>query len=224
MKHIAKLFLTALAVLMLSRAHGDEITEASGIHDACNAGALLDASGIPYKVVVFQSSTRDEAGCIYEVGGVNYLYTPAGSAKINMDRLADIPLERVSRSQVFRISDGDRDINNGCLVFATCAYASYKRNPHITWAGIIAAQIIDVNNYGENDGGARMTGHAITAYEDDHRRIFIAENGEEPREVDQMTERAQAGDRSWHDSSALVYCDHHIQGITSFKDEFGRPR
>jgi hypothetical protein len=224
MNHIAKLFLTALAVLMLAKAYGDEITEASGIHDACNAGALLDKSGISYKVVVFQSSTRDEAGCIYDVGGVPYLYTPAGSAKVNMDRLADIPLERVPRSEVLRISDGDRDIENGCLVFATCAYAEYKRNPHITWAGIIAAQIVNVSNLGYDGGEVRSTGHAITAFEDDHRRIFIAENGDEPRELDQMTQLAQAGDRSWHDSSALVYCDHHIQGITSFKDEFGRPR
>jgi hypothetical protein len=225
MNHLAKLLLTLVSLVLIIRAYGGDFSDASGIDDACAAGALLDVNHVPYKVVVFGSGSRSEAGCIYQVNGVSYLYTPAGSAKINPDEVSQIPLERVSRDDVFRISDGNHRIHNGCLVFATCAYAQYKRNPHIAWAGIIAVQVINVDSLGgDGPGLTSLTGHAITAFEDDNRQIFIQENGEDPKKLDQMTELAQAGDKSWHDSSTLVYCDHHIQGLTSFKDEFGRPR
>ena len=226
MKHLAKLLLTALSVLMLVRAYGADVTDAAGIEDVCAAGAMLDQNHIPYKVVVLDSQTRNEAGCIYQVNGTSYLYTPAGSAMINPDEVAQVPLRRVSREEVFRIADGSSRIHNGCLVFATCAFAQYQRDPHVTWAGIIAAQVIDINNLGNDTESTvtKVTGHAITAFENDRREIFIQENGEEPRKLDTMTRLAQAGDDSWHDSSELIYCDHHIQGITSFKEQFGHPR
>jgi hypothetical protein len=66
-------------------------------------------------------------------------------------------------------------------------------------------------------------GHAITAYETDTREIYIQENGDEPRRVDWLTDKAQRGDKSWYDSSALIFADHHIQAITTFKDQMGRP-
>ena len=201
-----------------------ETSDASGIKEACIAGTLLDANRVSYRVVVFHSSTRDEAGCVYHSNGVSYLYTPLGSAKINPTELSQVPLETVGRNEVFRIADGDREIRNGCLVYATCAYTGYKRDPHIRWAGIIAARVVNINNFGDDGTGQLgLTGHAITAFETDKRQIFIQENGEKPRLLDDMTEKAQAGDSSWHDSSALIYCDHHIQGITVFNCEFGRP-
>jgi hypothetical protein len=225
MKSITKLFLlTALSVLALPSRAAD-ISDATGIKDACVAGSLLDASGVRYRVVLFHSDTRDESGCIYSSEGSSYLYTPMGSAKINPAELGEITLQTVPRSEVFRIADGDRDIHNGCLVYATCAYAGYKRDPHITWAGIIAARVVNINNFGSDEGSQmNLTGHAITAFENDRREIFIQENGQEARKLDDMTELAQEGNTSWHDSSTLIYCDHHIQGITTFNCEFGHPR
>ena len=225
MKSITSLLvLTALTLLALPSRAGD-LTDATGIKDACIAGSLLDASGIRYRVVVFHSSNSDESGCIYNSDGASYLYTPMGSAKINPAELSEISLQNVPRSEVFRIADGDRDLRNGCLVYATCAYAGYKRNPHITWGGIIAARVVNINNLGSDEGSQmNLTGHAITAFENDRREIFIQENGEDARKIDSMTELAQEGNTSWHDSSALIYCDHHIQGITTFNCEFGRPR
>jgi hypothetical protein len=224
MKSILKLLLlTTMAGLAIS-AQAD-VSDANGIKDACMAGTLLEANRVPYRVVIFHSSDRDEAGCIYRANGSSYLYTPMGSAKINPAELTEVPLDDVSRNEVFHIADGDHGIRNGCLVYATCAYAQYKRDPHITWAGIIAARVVNINNYGGDEGGQlNLTGHAITAFENDKREIFIQENGGDPKKLDNMTERAQAGDMSWHDSSALIYCDHHIQGITTFSSEFGRPR
>ena len=213
-----------LALSAFSTAPASSFSDASGIHEACIAGTLLDANRVSYRVVVFHSDTRDEAGCVYRSNGVNYLYTPLGSARINPAELGQVPLETVPRSEVFRIADGDRDIRNGCLVYATCAYAEYKRDPHIRWAGIIAARVVNINNFGDDGSGQLgLTGHAITAFETDKRQIFIQENGEKPKMLEDMTEKAQAGDTSWHDSSALIYCDHHIQGITVFNCEFGRP-
>ena len=60
-------------------------------------------------------------------------------------------------------------------------------------------------------------GHAITAYETDRREVYIQENGDEPRRVDWLTAKAQRGDRSWYDSSALIFADHHIQGRDHFQ-------
>jgi hypothetical protein len=224
MKNPIRLLLLAAASLLSLQAYASD-SSVAGLKEACVAGSLLDANRIPYKVVIFRSSTSQEAGCIYDVNGVSYLYTVRGSAKINPAQVAKVPLERVSRDEVYQISDGSRELRNGCLVFATCAYSQYKQNPHIKWAGIIAAQVIAVNNYGGDSGAsiANLCGHAITAFENDRREIFIQEDGEEARKVDNMTELAQRGDTSWHDSSTLIYCDHHIQGITTFKDQFGRP-
>jgi hypothetical protein len=203
----------------------EDFSDVSGIKDACVAGSLLDANRIPYTVVVFHSLTEQGAGCLYRVNGEEYLYTVKGSAKVNPAQVAKVPLEKVPRDQVMRISDGDRGLRNGCMVFATCAFNQYKSDPHILWAGLIAAQIININSYGsEANYRASVTGHAITAFENDQREIFIQENGDEPRKVDQMTELAQRGDLSWHDSGALIYCDHHIQAVTAFKDQIGRPR
>lgn len=225
MKLTLKLLLTTTLSLFAISAHAD-ISDANGIKDACVAGSLLEAQRVPYRVVIFHSSTRDQAGCIYKANGASYLYTPMGSAKINAEEVDQVPLETVARNEVFRIADGDKDVRNGCLVYATCAYAEYKRDPHITWAGIIAARVVNINNFGSEDGAGQLslTGHAITAYENDKREIFIQENGDDPKKLDNMTELAQAGDKSWHDSSALIYCDHHIQGITTFNCEFGHPR
>jgi hypothetical protein len=225
MKSIIQLLILASFSLLALPSWASDISDATGIKDACVAGSLLDARGIRYRVVIFHSSDRDESGCIYNSNGDSYLYTKMGSAKINPAELAEISLQNVSRDEVFHIADGDRDLHNGCLVYATCAYAGYKRDPHITWAGIIAARVININNFGSEDGSQmNLTGHAITAFETDKREIFIQENGDEARKLDNMTELAQAGNTSWHDSSALIYCDHEIQGITTFNCEFGRPR
>jgi hypothetical protein len=225
MKNKIALMLFAAAALITSPAMASTYSDVAGIKEACVAGSLLDASHIPYKVVVCLAGRDSEAGCIYSVDGTSYLYTPKGSAKINPEAMDRVPLQRVPRSEVFAISDGSRQLRNGCLVYATCAYHQYQSDSHIRWAGIIAAQIVNINNYGMSSGETigGLGGHAITAFETDKREIFIAENGEAPRKVEQMTDLAQRGDRSWHDASSLVYCDHHIQGITTFKSEFGQP-
>jgi hypothetical protein len=225
MKNKIALLVIAAAAVVTSNAQASSYSDIAGIKDACVAGSLLDASGVPNKVVVCRASRDSEAGCIYSVDGTSYLYTPKGSAKVNPAQLDRVPLERVSRSEVAEISDGSRELKNGCLVFATCAFNQYHSDSHIKWAGIIAAQIVNIYgggmSSGETIGG--LGGHAITAFETDKREIFIQEDGEEPRKLDNMTELAQRGDRSWHDSSALIYCDRHIQGLSSFKSQFGRP-
>jgi hypothetical protein len=197
--------------------------DAEGIKDACTASVLLERSGISNQVVV----AAGEAGCIYTSDGVQYLYTTRGSAKINPAMLDQVALQRVPRSEVYAIGNGRRDIRNGCLVFATCAYASYRHDSHIVWAGIVAAKILAASDgYGYSGGGESfggMNGHALTAFENDQREVFIQENGDAPRKNDHLTEMAQSGDRSWCDSGTLAYCDHRIQGFTSFKGEFGHP-
>jgi hypothetical protein len=223
-----KSFLLVLAVLASSLTTPlmavEDFSQVSGIKDACVAGSLLQANGIPNTVVVFHSLTEQGAGCLYRLNGEEYLYSIKGSAKVDPAQVSKVPLEKVSRDEVARIADGDRDLRNGCMVFATCAFSQYKKDAHIKWAGLITAQIININNYGSEESyRACVTGHAITAFENDQREIFIQENGEEPRKVDRMTDLAQHGDLSWYNSSALVYCDHHIQAITAFKDQLGRP-
>jgi len=219
------LFASLLPLLTARLVATEDFSDVSGIKDACVAGSLLTANGIPNTVVVFHSLTEQGAGCLYRVNGEEYLYSVKGSAKVNPEQVAKVPLEKVSREEVEHIADGDRDLRNGCMVFATCAFKQYQRDPHILWAGLIAAQIININNYGSEDNyRASVTGHAITAFETDKREIYIQENGDEPRRVDRMTDLAQRGDLSWYDSSALVFCDHHLQAITAFKDQYGRPR
>ncbi len=213
--------LVALALMPL-RAESD-FSDVDGIKDACRAGAVLDANRIPYKVVVFHALNSQGAGCLYQLNGDEYLYSEKGSAKVVPAAVAQTPLEKVSRDQVLQIADGDRDIHNGCLVDATCAFASYKHNSHIVWAGVIAAQVINASEFGAMSYHFASIGHAITAYETDTREIYIQENGDEPRRVDWLTSKAQRGNKSWYDSSALIFADHHIQAITTFKDQMGRP-
>lgn len=221
MKRILTSFaLIALALLPL-RAVSD-FSDVAGIKDACRAGAVLDANRVAYQVVVFHSLKDQGAGCLYRLNGDEYLYSVKGSAKVLPDRVAQVPLEKVPRDAVLRIADGDRDIHNGCLVDATATYNSYKHNPHIVWAGVIAAQVINANSFGSYHFSS--IGHAITAYETDTREIYIQEDGDDARRVDYLTEKAQRGDRSWHDSSALIFADHHIQAVTTFKSEMGSPR
>jgi hypothetical protein len=226
MKTPSLLMLAAVASLLSTPVlAAEDFSQVSGIKDACVAGSLLDANRIPYTVVVFHSLAEQGAGCLYRLNGDEYLYSVKGSAKVNPAQVAKVPMEKVSRDEVLRLADNDRDLRNGCMVFATCAFKQYKSDPHIAWAGLIAAQIINVNSYGsESNYRASVTGHAITAFENDQREIFIQENGEDPRKVDSLTDLAQKGDMSWYDSSALIYCDHHIQAITAFKEQFGRPR
>jgi hypothetical protein len=217
--------LAVLASLTMPLLAAEDFSEVSGIKDACVAGSLLDANRIPYTVVVFHSLAEQGAGCLYHLNGDEYLYSVKGSARVNPAQVAKVPLEKVPREEVMRIADGDRDLKNGCMVFATCAFHQYKSNPHILWAGLIAAQILNINSYGsESSYRASVTGHAITAFETDSRQVFIQENGDEPREVDRMSDMARHGNMSWYDSSALIFADHHLQAITSFKDQFGRPR
>ncbi len=218
---LALLSLVALALLP-ARAESD-FSDVHGIKDACRAGAVLDASHVPYQVVVFHALTNQDAGCLYRLNGEEYLYSEKGSAKVLPERVAQFPLEKVPREEVLRIADGDRDILNGCLVDAAAAFSSYKHNPHIVWAGVIAAQVISQSAFGAIGYHFNSIGHAITAYETDSREIYIQEDGEDPRRVDYLTEKAQRGDRSWYDSSALIFADHHIQAITTFKSQFGSP-
>jgi hypothetical protein len=202
----------------------EDFSGVKGFKDACRAGALLDANHIPYTVVVFHSLSEQGAGCLYRLNGDEYLYSERGSAKVVPEAVARAPKEKVSRDQVLRVADGDRDIRNGCLVDATCAFHSYQHDPHIVWSGVIAAQVINANMLGETMSYRFTTlGHAITAYETDKREVYIQENGDEPRRVDWLTEKAQRGDRSWYDSSALIFADHHIQAVTTFKDQSGQP-
>jgi len=221
-----KLTLTYLSLIALAlmplRAESD-FSGVDGIKDACRAGALLDASHVSYKVVVFHALNSQGAGCLYTLNGDEYIYSEKGSAKVSAAAVAQTPFEKVSREQVLRIADGDRDIHNGCLVDAASAFASYQHNPHIVWAGVIAAQVINASEFGAMSYHFASIGHAITAYETDTREIYIQENGDEPRRVDWLTDMAQRGDKSWYDSSQLIFADHHIQAITSFKDQMGRP-
>jgi hypothetical protein len=214
--------LIALALLPL-RAETD-FSDVDGIKDACRAGAVLDANHVPYEVVVFHALANQGAGCLYRLNGDEYLYSEKGSAKVLPARVAEVPLEKVSREDVLRIADGDTDIHNGCLVDAAAAFSSYKHNPHIVWAGVIAAQVLSQSGFGAVGYHFAPIGHAITAYETDSREIYIQEDGEEARRVDYLSDKAKQGDRSWYDSSALIFADHHIQAITTFKSEFGSPR
>jgi hypothetical protein len=215
----AALVLAALAAFLTIPLRAE--MNADGIKDACTASVLLERSGISSQVVV----AAGEAGCIYSSGGVQYLYTTRGSAKINPAMLGQVALQHVPRSEVYAIGGDRHEIRNGCLVFATCAFSSYKHDSHIVWAGIIAAQIVAATDgYGYSAGPecfGGMNGHALTAFENDRREVFIQENGEAARKSDRLTEMAQRGDRSWCDSGTLAYNDHRIQGFTSFKSEFG---
>jgi len=215
--------LALIAVAALPLRALEDFSDVHGIKDACRAGSVLDASHVPYEVVVFHSLKDQDAGCLYRVDGDEYLYSERGSAKVIPAAVAQVPLEKVPREQVLQIADGDRDIHNGCLVDATAQFASYRSNPHIVWAGVITAQVIRASEFGAMSYHFSPIGHAITAYETDQREIYIQENGDEPRRVDWLTSMAKRGDMSWYDSSAMIFADHHIQAVTSFKSQFGRP-
>jgi hypothetical protein len=225
MKLTVALLFTALALFVTQPLMAEEdFSRVDGFKDACRAGALLDSNHVPYTVVVFHSLDMQGAGCLYHLNGEEYLYSEKGSAKVIPSQVARVPLEKVPRAQVLRVADGDRDVRNGCLVDATCAFSGYRHDRHIVWAGVIAAQVINANMLGETMSYRFSTlGHAITAYETDKREVYIQENGDEPRRVDWLTDKAQRGDRSWYDSSALIFADHHIQAVTSFKDQLGQP-
>jgi hypothetical protein len=196
---------------------------AQGIQDACTASVWLERSGISSQVVV----AGGKAGCIYATGGVLYLYTTRGSARINLAHLGQVALRIVPRAEVYAIGANRRGIRNGCMVFATCAYADYGHDAHIVWAGIIAAQIVAATDgYGYDDGPQRygvLHGHVLTAFETDQQEVFLQENGEAPRKNDYLTELAQRGECDWCNSGTLAYCDHQIQGFTGFQGEFGHP-
>lgn len=220
----ALLFTALLSLVTTPLMAGEDFSGVKGFKDACRAGALLDASHVPYTVVVFHSLTEQGAGCLYHLNGDEYLYSERGSAKVVPSQVARVPMEKVPRAQVLQTANGNRDIRNGCLVDATCAFVGYKHDPHIVWAGVIAAQVINANMLGETMSYRfTSTGHAITAFETDKREVYIQENGDEARRVDWLTAKAQRGDRSWYDSSALIFADHHIQAVTTFKDQLGRP-
>jgi len=212
-------YLTLLTLLALPLRALEDFSDVRGIKDACRAGSVLDSSRVPYEVVVFHSLNDQGAACLYRLNGDEYLYSERGSAKVVPARVAEVP-----REQVLQIADGDRDIHNGCLVDAAATFAGYRHNPHIVWAGLIAAQVIRASEFGATSYQFSSIGHAITAYETDQREIYIQEDGDEPRRVDWLTEKAQRGDMSWYDSSALIFADHHIQAVTTFKSQFGRPR
>jgi hypothetical protein len=219
------LFSLALIALVARPLHAlESFSEVKGIKDACRAGSVLDASHVPYEVVVFHSLTDQGAGCLYRLNGDEYLYSERGSAKVVPARVAEVPLEKVPRDAVLHIADGDRDIHNGCLVDAAAQFASYKHNPHIVWAGVIAAQVIRSGEFGAIGYQFSSIGHAITAYETDQHEIYIQEDGDEARRVDWLTDKAKRGDMSWYDSSAIIYADHHIQAVTTFKSQYGRPQ
>ncbi len=218
------LSLTLIALVALPVRAVENFSDVRGIKDACRAGAVLDANRVPYEVVVFHSLSDQGAGCLYRLNGDEYLYSERGSAKVVPARVAEVPLEKVPREEVLQIADGDRDIRNGCLVDAAAQFASYKHNPHIVWAGVIAAQVISASEFGAVPYHFSSIGHAITAYETDEREIYIQEDGDEPRRIDWLTDKAKRGDLSWYDSSAMIFADHHIQAVTTFKSQFGRPR
>ena len=114
MKPTIALLLVALISLVTTPLMAEEnFSGVKGLKDACRAGALLDASHVPYTVVVFHSLTEQGAGCLYHLNGDEYLYSEKGSAKVIPSQVAKVPLEKVPRAQVLRIADGDRDIRNG---------------------------------------------------------------------------------------------------------------
>jgi hypothetical protein len=215
--------LSLIAAVALPLHALEDFSDVHGIKDACRAGSVLDANHVPYEVVVFHSLKDQGAGCLYHLNGDEYLYSEHGSAKVVPARVAETPLEKVPRQQVLEIADGGRDIHNGCLVDATAQFASYKHNAHIVWAGVIAAQVIRSSEFGAAGYQFSSIGHAITAYETDQREIYIQENGDEPRRVDWLTDKAKRGDLSWYDSSAMIFADHHIQAVTTFKSQYGHP-
>jgi hypothetical protein len=221
---IVSLVIAALATPLLAV---EDLSQFSGLRDACVAGSLLDASHVPYQVVLLHSQVEDSAGCLYWLNGKELIYTDKGSAHVDPSRLAQIAraLEGVSRAQVLDIAHGDRDLPNGCMVFATCAFNQYKKNPHIAWAGLIEARMISVQKYiFSSNETVNIIGHAITAFETDRREVFIQQNGSEPHKVGRMTEQAQRGDKTWCNSLALLCYDHPIQAIADFREQFGRLR
>jgi hypothetical protein len=99
-----KSFLLVLAVLASSLTTPlmavEDFSQVSGIKDACVAGSLLQANGIPNTVVVFHSLTEQGAGCLYRLNGEEYLYSIKGSAKVDPAQVSKVPLEKVSRDEV----------------------------------------------------------------------------------------------------------------------------
>jgi hypothetical protein len=210
------LFLVGCLLMAGLQAVAEDI---GGLRDACAAGAILDANHIWNEVI----EVGNKAGCLYDVDGTRYIYSPSGSARLNPARLARVTIRRISPSEASRYADGSREIRNGCLVFAACAFAQCRSNAQVIWAGIITAQLLQVPADGE--GSADVTGHALVAYEDSEHQIFIQENGDRARRVRQLTRLAQKGDRSWYDPSMLLlYSRQGDLGTADFAGQFGQVR
>jgi hypothetical protein len=60
--------------------------EVQGLRDACVAGVMLATHHILHKVI----EVGNEAGCIFDVAGTRYIYTPSGSARLNSAQLARV--------------------------------------------------------------------------------------------------------------------------------------
>jgi hypothetical protein len=193
--------------------------EVEGLRDACVAGVMLTTHHIPHEVIEVGS----EAGCIFDVAGIQYIYTPSGSARMNPKQVARVNIRQIPADQVVQIADGGREIKNGCLVFAACSLQQCRINPQVVWAGIVTARLLDLQ--AASEGSIAVEGHALTAYEDVDRQIFIEENGDRAHRVRQLTRLAQKGDRSWYDPSMLLlYSRQGSFGTASFAGQFGQVR
>ena len=212
-----------LGIVISLTAETGDLPDARGIPDACVAGILLDLARVSNRVVVFHSQQGNEAGCIFRADGSTFLYTSAGSAQINPSEVEQVPLETVTRDDTAQVAGDDRDLSNGCMVYATCSYAQDMRNPDVVWAGIVTARTITVGG-GDPISAPGANGHAIAAFEDDQRDIFIQTDSGETRKLDDMSDMAKSGNRSWHDPSVLIYHDHRVQGIAKFEAQYGQPK
>jgi hypothetical protein len=193
--------------------------EVQGLRDACVAGVMLATHHILHKVI----EVGNEAGCIFDVAGTRYIYTPSGSARLNSAQLARVDIRQIPADQVFQIADGSREIKNGCLVFAACSFVQCRSNPQVLWAGIVTARLLNLQ--AASEGSFAVEGHALTAYEDVDRQIFIEENGDRAHRVRQLTRLAQKGDRSWYDPSMLLlYSKQGSFGTANFAGQFGQVR
>ena len=187
---------------------------------------LLDQSGIPYQVVVFHSLTNQDAGCLYRLNGDEYLYSERGSAKVVPARVGRDAAGKSARARRSSTSLAmTATFTTAASSDATCAFASYKHNPHIVWAG---------RDRGAGHQPERVRRLLLPLRLDRSwpsrpmrptpARSTSRKTATNPRRADALTAQAQRGDMSWYDSSALIFADHHIQAVTTFKGQFGRPR
>ena len=209
--------------LTFTRAETGNLPDATGMRDACVAATLLSSVQVPNRVVILHSANGDKAGCVYRANGDTFLYTMAGTALIDPGQLSELPLEVISRFDVEALAGNDRDLENGCMVYATCAFARDQRDPDVAWAGIVEARI----HSGDGELGALplgTKGHAITAFETKQREVFLQTDGGEPRKLDDLSRLARSGDQSWYDAASLIYHGHPPQGTAQFEAEYGEPK